>query len=243
MAKQFAATAASTSAKFVVNTGDNFYYYGVTGVDDTQWDTDFESVYNQASLTSVKWYGVLGNHDYGLDPTAQTQYVSKANPEFNRWVLPSRYFTKRIALDGANAGAGAPLRFWGPAVAASPQQARQTAGRRQLASLERELSDELAGHDQRQAALRSFAVDGLTEEEQLQMAITESQSMAQPPVPAEDDTANDAALAQALKDSSGAIDVRSQTLVADGPLARVYLIAQAARNPLDLETDIQRPLL
>ncbi|WP_296951163.1 NAD-glutamate dehydrogenase domain-containing protein [uncultured Massilia sp.] len=52
-----------------------------------------------------------------------------------------------------------------------------------------------------------------------------------------------AAMAQALKDSSGAVDVRTQTLVADGPLARVYLIAQAARNPLDLETDIQKPLL
>jgi glutamate dehydrogenase len=52
-----------------------------------------------------------------------------------------------------------------------------------------------------------------------------------------------ASLAQALKDSSGAVDVRSQTLVADGPLARVYLIAHAARNPLDLETDIQQPLL
>ncbi|MBD8530949.1 MULTISPECIES: NAD-glutamate dehydrogenase domain-containing protein [unclassified Massilia] len=52
-----------------------------------------------------------------------------------------------------------------------------------------------------------------------------------------------ASLAQALKDSSGAHDVRVQTLVADGPLARVYLIAHAARNPLDLETDIQQPLL
>jgi glutamate dehydrogenase len=52
-----------------------------------------------------------------------------------------------------------------------------------------------------------------------------------------------ASLAQALKDSSGATDVRSQTLVADGPLARVYLIAQAARNPLDLAGDIQKPLL
>lgn len=52
-----------------------------------------------------------------------------------------------------------------------------------------------------------------------------------------------ASLAQALKDSSGATDVRSQTLVADGPLARVYLIAHAARYPLDLETDIQQPLL
>ncbi|WLI88721.1 NAD-glutamate dehydrogenase [Massilia sp. R2A-15] len=52
-----------------------------------------------------------------------------------------------------------------------------------------------------------------------------------------------AALASALKESSGASDVRVQTLVADGPLARVYLIAHAARNPLDLEDDIQRPLL
>ncbi|MEW6761706.1 MAG: NAD-glutamate dehydrogenase domain-containing protein, partial [Pseudomonadota bacterium] len=50
-------------------------------------------------------------------------------------------------------------------------------------------------------------------------------------------------LASALKDSSGARDVRVQTLVADGPLARVYLIAHAARYPLDLETDIQQPLL
>jgi glutamate dehydrogenase len=52
-----------------------------------------------------------------------------------------------------------------------------------------------------------------------------------------------ASLAQALKESSGATDVRTQTMVADGPLARVYLIAEAARYPLDLETDIQQPLL
>jgi len=50
-------------------------------------------------------------------------------------------------------------------------------------------------------------------------------------------------LAQTLKESSGARDVGVQTLVADGPLARVYLIAHAARYPLDLETDIQQPLL
>ena len=52
-----------------------------------------------------------------------------------------------------------------------------------------------------------------------------------------------AALAQALRDSSGAQDVSTQTLVADGPLARLYLIAHAARYPLDLETDIEQPLL
>jgi glutamate dehydrogenase len=51
------------------------------------------------------------------------------------------------------------------------------------------------------------------------------------------------ALAQTLDASSGATHVSWQTLVADGPLARVYLIAHAARNPLDLETDIEQPLL
>ena len=51
------------------------------------------------------------------------------------------------------------------------------------------------------------------------------------------------ALAKALQQSSGATHVSTQTLVADGPLARVYLIAHAARYPLDLESDIQRPLL
>jgi glutamate dehydrogenase len=51
------------------------------------------------------------------------------------------------------------------------------------------------------------------------------------------------ALAQALRASSGASDVRLHTLVADGPLARLSLIASAARYPLDLATDIQQPLL
>jgi len=51
------------------------------------------------------------------------------------------------------------------------------------------------------------------------------------------------ALARALQASSGATHISSQTLVADGPLARVYLIAHAARYPLDLATDIQQPLL
>ena len=88
------------------------------------------------------------------------------------------------------------------AAAGSEVRAAQHARREDaLQRVEHELSNELAGHDQRQAALRSFAVDGLTEEEHLQLAIAESQSMAQPPVPAEDDTANDAALAQALQDA------------------------------------------
>jgi len=51
------------------------------------------------------------------------------------------------------------------------------------------------------------------------------------------------ALAQTLRSISGARDVRVQTLLADGPLARVYMIANAANMALDLDTCIQQPLL
>lgn len=50
-------------------------------------------------------------------------------------------------------------------------------------------------------------------------------------------------LAQTLCSISGAHDVRVQTLLADGPLARVYLIANAADMGLALDTDIEQPLL
>ena len=50
-------------------------------------------------------------------------------------------------------------------------------------------------------------------------------------------------LAETLKEVVGASAVRVETLVSDGPLARVYLIAKAAKPNLDLENDIQLPLL
>ena len=56
-----------------LNTGDNFYYYGVKSTSDPMWENTFEQIYTQDSLM-VPWYGVLGNHDYGYNPTAQTQY-------------------------------------------------------------------------------------------------------------------------------------------------------------------------
>lgn len=50
-------------------------------------------------------------------------------------------------------------------------------------------------------------------------------------------------LADTLKEVVGALEVRVETLVSDGPLARLYLIAKAAKPNLDLENDIQLPLL
>ena len=48
---------------------------------------------------------------------------------------------------------------------------------------------------------------------------------------------------QTLKTASGARDVRAETQVSDGPLARIYLIATAALPDLDLETVIRQPLI
>ncbi|MGE5649164.1 MAG: NAD-glutamate dehydrogenase domain-containing protein, partial [Bacillota bacterium] len=49
-------------------------------------------------------------------------------------------------------------------------------------------------------------------------------------------------LAQTLQTISGARDVRAQTLLSDGPLARLYLIAAGAGMALDLDADIQQPM-
>jgi glutamate dehydrogenase len=50
-------------------------------------------------------------------------------------------------------------------------------------------------------------------------------------------------LSTGLRSLSGASDVRMQTSLSDGPLARVYFIATAARLSLDLVNDVQLPLL
>ena len=94
VAKTLAASAASLNAQFLLNVGDNFYYYGVDSVTDPQWKTTFEDVYTAPSL-AIPWYSVLGNHDYGFNPDAQLQYKSPVN---DRWVMPSRYYTKRVEI-------------------------------------------------------------------------------------------------------------------------------------------------
>ena len=45
----------------------------------------------------VKWYSILGNHDYGFNPDAQVQYQS---PNSNRWVMDARYYTRRVLVSG-----------------------------------------------------------------------------------------------------------------------------------------------
>ncbi len=50
-------------------------------------------------------------------------------------------------------------------------------------------------------------------------------------------------LAQNVRNLAGAVEVTTQVSLAEGPLAHLYLIAKGARDHLDLDGDIVRPLL
>jgi len=72
----------------IILLGDNFYFSGVTSVDDEQWKTKIEIPYSSDCLSQAPIYPVLGNHDYKGNIDAQIEY-SKINP---RWKLPYRFY-------------------------------------------------------------------------------------------------------------------------------------------------------
>jgi hypothetical protein len=53
-----AQTAVSANAKFVINTGDSFYWCGLQSLQDQQIAKDFTGPF--ASMPSIPWYSVLG---------------------------------------------------------------------------------------------------------------------------------------------------------------------------------------
>lgn len=65
--------------------GDNFYPSGVNGISDPQWKTKFEDPY---SLLQLRFFAMLGNHDYLGNIKAQIAYTEKSSA----WYLPSRYY-------------------------------------------------------------------------------------------------------------------------------------------------------
>ena len=49
----------------MISVGDNFYQSGVVSHADPRFDDTFVNVYTHAALTSVPWFNVPGNHDWG----------------------------------------------------------------------------------------------------------------------------------------------------------------------------------
>ncbi|XP_028830721.1 tartrate-resistant acid phosphatase type 5a [Denticeps clupeoides] len=86
-AKEMARVAEQMGADFILALGDNFYYKGVTSLQDPRFQETFESVYTANSL-NIPWYVIAGNHDHAGNVLAQIQYsqVSK------RWNFPYYYY-------------------------------------------------------------------------------------------------------------------------------------------------------
>lgn len=59
VSEQMETIATAVGAKFVLNTGDNFYWCGIQNTSDYQIAVDFEKPYAAAPL-QVKWYSALG---------------------------------------------------------------------------------------------------------------------------------------------------------------------------------------
>ena len=83
---------------FICGLGDNIYEDGCYSLEDEQFKTKFENPYEKIP-NSVKFYMVLGNHDYGcnLDLTNNSQfqvdYGIQSQKKGMKWVMPSKYYT------------------------------------------------------------------------------------------------------------------------------------------------------
>lgn len=124
------ARCAAGGCSAVLMAGDNFYDDGVASTADSQWNTKFETVYDQPSLTSVPFYAVLGEHDYAAianfpsagDKQAQIDYTSLSvgvgvgHRPSSKWNMPAAWYdvvlgnglVHLFALDTQDTQAGQP---------------------------------------------------------------------------------------------------------------------------------------
>lgn len=92
VANHMAEEARHRAPAFIISTGDNFYTFGVSGVNDRQWRSSFENIYHHDSIVGLPWYPVLGNHDYGGNVEAQIHYRGP----HNRWHMGGRYYQPAV---------------------------------------------------------------------------------------------------------------------------------------------------
>ena len=84
----------NTNSKFVINTGDNFYYCGIQNINDTQITEDYIALFGHINLP---WYNCLGNHDYGFKPEVQLELSSI----IKNWIMDDRYYWHKLTYDAA----------------------------------------------------------------------------------------------------------------------------------------------
>jgi len=92
------AKAQKDSLEFVLLLGDNFYSDGVSGVNDPQWRTKFEDMYNLPGL-NVPFYAALGNHDHHKNNARyQVEYTQRSK----KWKMPAPFYTFTQKIDAQN---------------------------------------------------------------------------------------------------------------------------------------------
>lgn len=78
--------------RFVINTGDNFYYCGIQNTSDPQITEDYTALFSHVDLL---WYNCLGNHDYGFKPEAQLELPNV----IKNWIMDDRYYWHSLEID------------------------------------------------------------------------------------------------------------------------------------------------
>ena len=92
------AKAQTDSLQFVLLLGDNFYGDGVASVNDPQWRTKFEDMYNLPRL-QIPFYASLGNHDHHKgNGHFQVEYT----PRSKKWKMPASYYTFTQKIDATH---------------------------------------------------------------------------------------------------------------------------------------------
>lgn len=86
----------------VLGMGDNFYPCGADDPDTTnlnRFQSDWQNVYlTRPNLKNLKWYQIVGNHDYGFQGSVARQV--NFSKKSKQWVLPERYYATKFAGKG-----------------------------------------------------------------------------------------------------------------------------------------------
>ncbi|KAJ3070526.1 hypothetical protein HDU99_002657, partial [Rhizoclosmatium hyalinum] len=100
VAKQMERWAYALRSDKVISLGDNFYqgdatYDGIATANDVKFTTYWKNVYNGTYLSTLKWWAVLGNHDWYSVGSDMYELMFTDD----KWVMPDFLYIKRKQVD------------------------------------------------------------------------------------------------------------------------------------------------
>ena len=101
LAMKLLAESPEIDLRFVTLLGDNAYPMGVIGTEDLTWRGILEDVFQFGY--GLKWYAVLGNHDYYNVAPAQVAYTYRhgyLSEEAGRWYMPASWYSEVVEHKG-----------------------------------------------------------------------------------------------------------------------------------------------